>query len=149
MQCEWSKWWFQIKTTVSANQNLFWWHVCRKQDLSKIHSELYFSKFWFSVTVNEMYDKSLMPPFLCVPLNYRAISHQGLYRHARLIALPPEENCTQANLSITKVEPLKLWIKPFLKFQHLEHSSLEEETPSVVQCFSECRGNRGGIWWEI
>ena len=116
---------------------------------NKISSELCFSKFWFSVTVNELNDKSLMPQFLCVPLNYRAISHHGLYRHARLIALPPEENCTQANLSITKVEPLKLWIKPFLKFQHLGHSSLEEETPSVVQCFSECRGNRGGIWWEI
>ena len=130
-------------------QQIKTWHVCRIQDLSKISSELYFSKFWSSVTVNEMNDKSLVPPFLCVPLNYRAISHQGLYRHARLIALPPEENCTQANLSITKVEPLKLWIKLFLKFQHLEHSSLEEETPSVVLCFSECQGNRGGIWWEI
>ena len=75
----------------------------KKQDQSKISSE-----FWFSVTVNEMNDKSLMPPFLCVPLNYRAISHHGLYRHARLIAPPPEENCTQGNLSITKVEPLKL-----------------------------------------
>ena len=65
-------------------------------------------KIWASVTVNEMNDNSLMPPFLCVSLNYRDISHQGLYRHARLIAPPPEENCTQANHFITKVEPLKL-----------------------------------------
>ena len=71
-------------------------------------------KIWASVTVNEMNDNSLVPPFLCVSLNYRDISHQGLYRHARLIALPSEENCTQANLSITtsgtesfNIEPLK------------------------------------------